>query len=415
MLDTKPYVHPPWEPDAQPKSEPDTHPISAPGAPETALAPRGKKQRGLLWGLLLLVALAAAGGGWWWLRGQPQQQAVAAPKPMIVSVITVTPRTVPIYRSFPATTAAMRVVPIQARVTGYVVERGAADGADVETGTLLYRIDPSDYRAALAQAKGQVDHSKAALSYSQANQGRNKALVRNGWVSRDTFDQTNSTLGQSVASLATDQASLLAAALNLSRTDIRAPFAGRISRSQVFEGSLISVAGTTLNTIVQLDPIYVSLNPAEANLDAINRAQARAPIETAVSIGTDQSSHAGTVTFLDNQVDQLTGTILVRATIANADHALISGQYVTARLHLGDRDGALLVPQTAVGSTQLGRTLMIVGAGDKAEQRIVKLGDSYGDMIVVTDGLKAGDRVITGNLQKLRPGILVQAQAQKVQ
>ena len=401
------------KPDVQPKSEPGARPISEPGAQETALAPHGEKQRGPMWGLLLLVAVA--GGGWWLLRGQPQQQAVAAPKPLIVSVITVTPRTVPIYRSFPATTVAMRVVPIQARVTGYVIQRGAADGADVGTGTLLYRIDPSDYQAALAQAKGQVDHSKAALSYSQANQTRNEALVRNGWVSRDTFDRTNSTFGQSVASLATDQASLLAAALNLSRTVIRAPFAGRISRSQVFEGSLISVAGTTLNTIVQLDPIYVSFNPAEGNLDAINRARARAPIETAVSIGTGPSSDVGTVTFVDNQVDQLTGTILVRATIANSDHALIPGQYVTARLHLGDLDGALLVPQTAVGSTQLGRTLMVVGAGNKAEQRIVKLGDSYGDMIIITDGLKVGDRVITGNLQKLRPGILVEAQEQKVQ
>jgi len=403
------------KPDVQPKSEPGARPISEPGAQETALAPHGEKQRGPMWGLLLLVAVAVAGGGWWLLRGQPQQQAVAAPKPLIVSVITVTPRTVPIYRSFPATTVAMRVVPIQARVTGYVIQRGAADGADVGTGTLLYRIDPSDYQAALAQAKGQVDHSKAALSYSQANQTRNEALVRNGWVSRDTFDRTNSTFGQSVASLATDQASLLAAALNLSRTVIRAPFAGRISRSQVFEGSLISVAGTTLNTIVQLDPIYVSFNPAEGNLDAINRARARAPIETAVSIGTGPSSDVGTVTFVDNQVDQLTGTILVRATIANSDHALIPGQYVTARLHLGDLDGALLVPQTAVGSTQLGRTLMVVGAGNKAEQRIVKLGDSYGDMIIITDGLKVGDRVITGNLQKLRPGILVEAQEQKVQ
>jgi multidrug efflux system membrane fusion protein len=118
--------------------------------------------------------------------------------------------------------------------------------------------------------------------------------------------------------------------LNLSRTEIRAPFAGRISASQVFTGSLISVAGATLNTLVQLDPIYVSFNPAEVNLPAIVHGQERAPIETAVSQDGGKPSHVGTVTFIDNQVSQSTGTILLRATIANQDHALLPGEYVTA-------------------------------------------------------------------------------------
>ena len=181
----------------------------------------------------------------------------------------------------------------------------------------------------------------------------------------------------------------------------------------MFEGSLISVAGATLNTLVQLDPIYVSLNPAEADLVAINRTQAHGPIDTAVSVGGSAPDHTGPLTFIDNQVDRTTGTILVRATIANPDHALLPGQYVTARLHLGDQDGALLVPQDAVGASQIGRTVMVVGADSKAEQRVVKLGDTYDDMVVVTDGLKAGDRVITGQLQKLRPGAPVQAEAKK--
>jgi multidrug efflux system membrane fusion protein len=183
----------------------------------------------------------------------------------------------------------------------------------------------------------------------------------------------------------------------------------------VFEGSLISVAGATLNTLVQLDPIYVSFNPAEADLDAITHEQARAPIETAVSVDGGKPTHVGPLTFIDNQVSQSTGTILLRATIANPDHGLLPGQYVTARLHLGDRKDALLVPQSAVGSTQIGRTLLIVGEGDKVEERIVKLGDSDGDMIIVTDGLKPGDRVITGQLQKLRPGAPVEPTAEKPQ
>ena len=176
----------------------------------------------------------------------------------------------------------------------------------------------------------------------------------------------------------------------------------------MFEGSLISVAGTTLNTLVQLDPIYVSFNPAESNLGTITHLQGLAPIETAVAVGDGTRRHDGKVTFIDNTVDRTTGTILLRATIANPDRGLLPGQFVTARLHLGDLDNALVVPQSAVGAGQTGRFLLIVGKDGKVEQRVVKLGDSDGDMIVVTDGLAAGDRVITGQLQKLKPGMPVE-------
>lgn len=370
--------------------------------------PLKKKGHALLWTALAILVVAGMGGGWWWWHAhQPPPQAKAEP-PMKVPVMTVTPRTVPIYRSFPAITEAMRSVPIQARVTGYLVRQGAEDGADVEQGVMLYRVDASDYQAALAQATGQRDRSIATLSYSRVSQTRNQILARDGWVSRDTLDQATSTNQQNEAGVATDSASLRAATLNLSRTEIRAPFAGRISRSQVFEGSLISVAGTTLNTLVQLDPIYVTFSPAESELEKINRVQARAPIETAVAVGGGAVNYTGFVTFIDNVVDRTTGTILLRATIANPDHGLLPGQYMTARLHLGDQEGALMVPQDAVGASQMGRFLMTVGKDGKAEQHVVKLGDSNDDMVVVTDGLKAGDRVITGQLQKLKPGAPVE-------
>ncbi len=370
------------------------------------------KWRALPWVVAGILLVGAAGGGGYWFMGRTHKQAQAVP-PMKVPVITAVAHTVPIYRSFPATTQAIRSVPIQARVTGYLREQGAIDGADVADGTLLYRIDAKDYEAAFAQAQASLAQARASLAYARVAQGRNQALAHDGWVSRDTRDQVDSTFQQGEASLALNDAALRQAALNLSRTEIRAPFAGRISDSQAFEGTLISVAGATLNTLVQLDPIYVSFNPAEVNLDAIMREQARKPIETAVAVNGGAPSHTGALTFIDNQVSQSTGTILVRATIANADRSLLPGQYVTARLHLGDLHDALQVPQSAVGSTQIGRTLMLVGPGDKVEQRIVKLGDSDGTMIVVTDGLKPGDRIITGQLQKLRPGAEVQPEAEK--
>ncbi len=375
-------------------------------------APRPARSHRVLWIILsILLILAIAGGVGWWFMGRKQQQQAAAPPPMKVPVMTATAQTVPIFRSFPGTTQALRTVPIQARVTGYLVAQGAVDGADVAAGALLYRIDPKDYQAAFAQAQASLAQANASLQYSRVSQGRNQILARQGWVPQDTSDQANSVFHQGQASLANNEAAVTQAALNLSRTEITAPFAGRISASQVFTGSLISVAGATLNTLVQLDPIYVSFNPAEVNLPAITREQAHAPIETAVSQDGGKPSHVGTLTFIDNQVSQSTGTILVRATIGNQDHALLPGEYVTATLHLGDLQDAVLVPQSAVGSTQIGRTLMIVGEGNKVEQRLVKLGDSDGDMIVVTDGLKPGERVITGQLQKLRPGSVVQPEA----
>jgi multidrug efflux system membrane fusion protein len=377
--------------------------------PDAQRLPRSHR---VLWSILpILLILAAAGGVSWWFMGRTQQQA-AVPPPMKVPVMKVAGQTIPIYRSFPGTTQALRTVPIQARVTGYLVEQGAVDGADVASGALLYRIDPQDYQAAFAQAQATLAQANASLEYSRVSQGRNQTLAHQGWVSQDTSDKANSALHQGQANLANNDAAVKEAALNLSRTEIRAPFAGRISASQVFTGSLISAAGATLNTLVQLDPIYVSFNPAEVNLAAITQSQARAPIETAVSRNGGKPNHIGTLTFIDNQVSQSTGTILLRATIANQDHALLPGEFVTATLHLGDLQGALLVPQSAVGSTQIGRTLMIVGEGNKVEQRPVKLGDSDGDMIVVTDGLKPGERVITGQLQKIRPGAVVQPETQ---
>lgn len=390
-----------------------TTPNARPAEPVQEQTPEpAPARRGWGWAVVVLVLLAAsgAGGWWWWHTHRAQQAAAAPPPPMKVPVMTVVPRTMPIYRSFPATTEAIRSVPIQARVTGYLQSSAVPDGSDVAQGDLLYKIDPSDYHAAFTQAQGQVQRSAAGLSYSRVSQGRNQTLARDGWVSRDTADQVDSTMKQAAASLTSDQAALAQAALNLGRTEIRAAFAGRISRSQVYEGSLISVAGTTLNSLVQLDPVYVAFNPADVNLPAITATKARAPIEAAVNVPGVATVHEGTVTFIDNQVDRSTGTILLRATIANQDHALRPGQYVTVRLHLGDRDGALLVPQSAINTSQIGRTVMVLGQDGKVAQRMVVLGDTYDDLVIVTDGVKAGDRVITGQLQKLKPGMAVEVE-----
>ena len=178
------------------------------------------------------------------------------------------------------------------------------------------------------------------------------------------------------------------------------------------EGTLINGSGTQLNTLVQLDPIYATFNPSEKDLARIAKYRAAGPVAVEVE-QSDQSAppFTGTLTFIDNAVDRGTGTITARATIANPGAALLPGQYVHVRLHLTDRPDALLVPQVALGSTQLGKFVYVVGEGNRVEQRFVSAGDSYGDLVVIDKGVKEGDSVIVGNLQKIGPGTPVEPHA----
>jgi multidrug efflux system membrane fusion protein len=284
------------------------------------------------------------------------------------------------------------------------------DGADVKQGDLLYVLDPRDYQAALEQSKAQGARDAAALDYARASQGRNAVLNKQGWVSHDTYDQVTSSMHQAEAAVAIDQALIQTAELNLRYTEIRAPFAGRLGRSQMHEGALITVAGTPFNTLVQLDPLYVTFNPGETDLDRIGKAAAAGAVEAEILLtGDTRPRLRGKLSFLDNSVDRATGTITARVAVDNPRQAVLPGQYVRARLHVGDMDGALLVPQAAVGSSQIGKFVYVVGPDNKAEQRYVSLGPTEGDLVVVTKGVNEDDRVIVGNLQRLGPGTLVQA------
>jgi multidrug efflux system membrane fusion protein len=329
--------------------------------------------------------------------------AMVSPPPLPVPVAAVDRRTVPVYLDFVATTEAIRNVTLEAKVTGYLASRPVGDGVDVPPGQLLYQIDPRDYQAALDQASAQSRRDAAAYDYSRVSQHRTAVLSKDGWATQDAFDQTTSTLNQSQATLAADAAAVEAAKLNLGYTEITAPFAGRLGRSLVHEGALINAAGTQLNTLVQLDPIYVTFNPSETDLDRLGEYRAKSiPAEVTIP-DQDGKRYEGTLTFLDNTVDRNTGTIVARATIANPDHSLLPGEFVHVRLHVADRPDTLLVPQVALGSSQLGKYVYIADNG-KAEQRMVSIGATYGDRIVVTKGVTAGDAVIVGNLQKIAPG-----------
>jgi multidrug efflux system membrane fusion protein len=363
------------------------------------------------------AAVAVIAGMVVWRGASTGDIAGAATNPammaMPVPVTNVVRKTIPIYLEYSARTEAIRSVALQSKISGYIQKQHVPDGTDVKEGDLLYTIDPRDFQAALDQAKAQAQRDSAALDYARSNLDRGTSLAKSGFIAKDTFDQRTSALAQAEAALAMTQAAVRTAELNLSHAEIRAPFPGRLGRNQASVGTLVSPGGGVLNTLAQLDPIYVTFNPSEADLAEIQKARSAGPIAADVVLpGKTQTHHHGELTFVDNTVDRSTGTIVARATIGNADLSLLPGQYVRIRLAIREQPDALMVPQAALGSSQLGKYVYVVGDGNKVDQRLVSLGPSDGDLVVVLKGINQEDKVISGNLQKIGPGAPIQPMPQ---
>lgn len=360
---------------------------------------------GFVLAVLIVVFLLKGSGVGKAADAPPQASQNAAVE---VPVISVVKKTVPVYLEYVGATDAIRTVTLQAQVIGYLMKRAVPDGSDVGNGALLYQIDPRNYQAALDQAKAQAQKDAAALEYAKVSHHRNALMSKNGDVSVDTLQQSASAEHQGDAVLAADRAAIETAQLNLGYTQIRAPFAGRLSLSQVNEGAVISIAGTQINTLVQLDPIYATFNPPDTDLPEIQKYQAKGAIPAEVIVGNEtEPQYRGNLTFLDNNIGRSTGTITARATIANPGRTLLPGQFIRVRLHVTDQPDTLLVPQVAVASSQLGKYVYVIGKDDKVEQRYVTLGADYDPLVAVSKGVAEGESVVVGNLFKIGPGAVV--------
>ena len=370
------------------------------------------RRLGLIAGAVALVALGAAGIGQF---GQPAlaNPGPAAPPATPVSVAQVVSQDVSAWNEFSGRLEAVDRVDVRARVSGAVQAVHFREGSLVKAGDLLVTIDPAPYQAEVQRLEAQVAAAQARVTYSQSEAQRAKALLEDRAVARREFDEKDNAAREAAANLRAAQAALQSAQLNLNYTQVRAPVAGRVGRIEVTQGNLVAAgAGApVLTTLVSVSPIYASFDADEkivrealASLPggaAERRGIERIPVE--MLAGSDKST-TGRLQLVDNQVDAKSGTLRVRAVFDNKDGSLIPGQFAKLRMGQAKDAAALLVNERAVGTDQDKRYVIVVGAGNQAEWRPVSLGASANGLRVVTSGLKAGERVVVGGVQRVRPG-----------
>jgi membrane fusion protein (multidrug efflux system) len=345
--------------------------------------------------------------------------APAAPPPPQVTVLTVKPQSVVIRTALPGRTAPTVIAEVRPQVTGIVQSRTFNEGSVVKAGSTLYKLDPATYQAAMESARAAVAKAEAGVLTARRNVERNKELVAIKFVSEKAYDDAVTALRQSEADLASAQAAAQAAHINLGYTNVVAPISGRVGKSAVTAGALVTAnQPTPLVTIQQMDPMYVDVTQSSAEVLRLRRAMASGELKRArgdaarVTLMLEDGTpypHDGTLQFSDVTVDASTGAITLRALFPNPDTVLLPNMYVQAVIEEGVRDNALLVPQQAVTRDTKGQAIaMVVGAKDAVEARPLKTVRTIGSDWLVESGVQPGDRVIVEGLQRARPGVTVQ-------
>lgn len=351
--------------------------------------------------VLVVMLLAVTGCG----KGEKE-----APPAMPVTVAEVKSETIPIYLEYVGTTQSVQTVDINARVEGFLVKRAFKDGADLLEGDLLFVIDTRPFEADLQAAQAQLAEDRASLAYAEEQVRRYKPIVEKEYITQDTYDGYVTKAAEARAAVEADLANVAQAKLNLSYCTMYAPFDGRIGRRYVDVGNLVGAAGapTKLATMVQLDPMYVYFSVAERDIPQIFQEHSKSDLTVSIILP-DETKHPedGKVDFLNNEVDVNTGTMDMRAVVPNGSKTMLPGQFVKVQLLLKEQPGALLVPQQAVSEFQGQQFVYVVGADNKVGYRNVTTGPDYKELVVIENGVKAGEKVITGGLQKVKPGMTV--------
>lgn len=369
------------------------------------------RRRRLGTGVSVVLGIVATACG----SGEP----AGGPPPPEVQVATALLGAVPDRREHVGNVRAVQLVDVRARVRGYLLERRFEEGRMVAAGDLLFRIDPSTYEVALAQAEGQraravANARRATLDYDRANE-----LFAKKVVSKSGIDAARAERDATAADLAAADAAIREAKLNLSWCEVRSPLTGRIGRALVDVGNLVGESGqdTVLARIVQMDPIHVHFAPTERDrLDVLrgeregripaDRASGAIPIEVRLGDGT-RYPHDGAIDFVDPVIEETRGTVAVRALVPNPEGTLKPGEFVRVTAVFPERTGVVLLPQRAVLDEQGGAYVLVVDAQDTVVYRRVVPGIVHDGMQQIVEGLAAGERVIADGVQKARPGAKV--------
>nr|WP_321273542.1 multidrug efflux RND transporter periplasmic adaptor subunit VmeY [uncultured Vibrio sp.] len=306
---------------------------------------------------------------------------------------------------------------ITAQVSGYLKARHFEEGQMVEKGQLLYSIEPSSFEAQVASAKATLAQAKASLKKAELDHQRGTNLLPRGSISQSEFDALTAALLGARAELEAANAQLKLAEVNLSYTQIRAPFSGRISDTKVSTGDLVSPSSGVLTTLVSLDPVHTSFSVSERERLAMGMdkvkgdgsAESRS-VEVQLELENGEFfEHLGQLDFLGNRIDTKTGTIAMRAIVTNPDQKLLPGQHIKVNLRDKNARDAIVVPRRAV-QTDLEGNFVMVTEGNIAERRNVELGAQVEQGIIIRKGLEQNDSVITQGLQRVRNGIEVSIQ-----
>lgn len=365
---------------------------------------------------LLLLAFAVAFGVALQTPFNAAAQQAGAPAPE-VAVVIVEPRPLPIYAELTGRTVAYRVAEVRPQVSGILLERRFEEGGVVTAGQPLYQIDPAIYDAAVQSAEAALAKAQAVLRTAQATADRYSKLVKTSAVSQQAYDDAIGELGQAKADVLVARAALDRARIDSEHTLVNAPIGGRVGKSHVTEGALVTAnQAETLVTITQLNPIYVDVTQSAAELMALRQnvatgavaSDGKLPVQLTVGDWDSPYGLTGQLAFTDVTVDETTGTVLLRAVFPNPEEILLPGMFVRAKIQQGVRENAILVPQQAlIRQADGSAAVWVVGDDDTVSPRPVTASRAIDDSWLITRGLSGGERVVTAGLQSLRPGAKV--------
>ncbi len=325
--------------------------------------------------------------------------------PASVTVAPAVAQDVPVYIDAVGKIVAREVVSIQPQVSGRITKIHFTDGADVKVGDLLFTIDPRPYEAQLHQAEANLAQAEAALHLARVNFARVEKISDSRAVSRQDFDTKKSAVETAEATMQQSRAALASARLNLAYCTIRSPINGRAGQRTTDVGNVVSANGGSLLVIQRLEPIYADFTVTEGELGAVQRNMAKRRLRVEVRLAEDGSEpREGTLTFLDNSVQDNTGTIKLRATLSNRDRRFWPGRFAKIRLILQTQRDAVLVPASAPQLSAKGSFVYVIKPDLSAELRLVKLGQQHNDLVVINSGLKAGERVVVNGQLGVTPG-----------